>query len=125
VVGAPCVFTAAQADDLLEIWKRVVIDNAIPWEDSVKPDTLRIVRYKLDVEDNTLSLFGNDDSVKEFLRMSAMSKLTDAEARLLGLTTLKAKQTIMHDPQFCREDKVVLNRLMQESATLCVAPNFS
>jgi hypothetical protein len=123
VLTTPCVFTTAQTDDLLEIWKRVVIDNAIPWEDSIRPDTLRIVRYKLEVEDHTLSLFGDNDSIKECLRMTAMSKLTDSEARVLNLTTLKAKQMIMHDPQFCREDKIVLDRLMKASASLVTTPN--
>ena len=47
VVSEPIVYDEDEADNLTEIWKRVVIDNAIPWEDSVRNDTLRIVKYFL------------------------------------------------------------------------------
>jgi len=118
VVQTPCVFDANASDELLEIWKRVVLDNAIPWEDSVRPETLRIVSYKMQVEDKTLSLFNDDAEVNEFLRMSAMAKLSDAEARLLGLSHAKAKQIIMHNPNFHRDDSVTLGSLQKVSASL-------
>jgi hypothetical protein len=116
--NSPCVFGVEEAENLLDIWKRVVIDNAIPWEDSVRPETLRIVSYKMQVEDLTLSLFHDDQAVNEFLRMSAMSKLSEAEARLLGLTHAKAKQMFVHNPEFHRDDQKTLTDLTKVSATL-------
>jgi hypothetical protein len=118
VISLPIVFSELDAGDLLELWKRVVVDNAIPWEDSVRPETLRIVKYRCELQDVTLSLFGDDQSVADFMRINAMAKLSDAEARLLGLTTLKAKQKMIHAPEFHRDDQNNLKSLTQSSASL-------
>jgi hypothetical protein len=125
VTNEPCVFEEHHAQDMLELWKRVVIDNAIPWEDGIRPDTLRIVRYKPSMEDATLSLFSDDHEVQEFMRMSALAKLSDAEARLLGLTHVKVKQKIMHNPNFDKDDKRMLADLMKESARLPLSVQLS
>lgn len=111
VCGFPLVFSLNQASEMLEIWKRVVIDNAIPWEDNVKPDTLRITSYKMELEDKTLSLFDNDEEISNFMKINAVSKLTDKEAKILGLDILKAKQKMIYDPEFHNGDKATMNKL--------------
>ena len=123
VCGFPLVFSLNQASEMLEIWKRVVIDNAIPWEDNVKPDTLRITSYKMELEDKTLSLFDNDEEVANFMRINAVAKLSDREAKILGLDALKAKQKMVYDPEFHNGDKATMNKLSKNSAifTLDVA----
>ena len=123
VCGYPTVFTLDRASEMLEIWKRVVIDDAIPWDDSVKTDTLRITSYKMELEDKTLSLFDNDEEIANFMRINAVSKLTDKEAKILGLEALKAKQKMVHDPEFHNGDKAIMNNLHKNSAvfTLDVA----
>lgn len=123
VCSYPTVFTLDRASEMLEIWKRVVIDNAIPWDDSVKTDTLRITSYKMELEDKTLSLFDNDEEIANFMRINAVSKLTDKEAKLLGLDVLKAKQKMVYDPEFHNGDKAIMNNLHNNSSvfTLDVA----
>jgi len=115
VCSYPTVFTLDRASEMLEIWKRVVIDDAIPWDDSVKTDTLRITSYKMELEDKTLSLFENDEEIANFMRINAVSKLTDKEAKLLGLDVLKAKQKMVYDPEFHNGDKAIMNNLHKNS----------
>ncbi len=117
-VGMPVVFEVSEAHELLELWKRVTIDDAIPWEDSVRPETLRIVSFKMEIEDRTLTLFNNESEVDHMIRTSALSKLTDIEARALGLTHAKAVQALMHNPEFHRDDGRALTALSKASAQL-------
>lgn len=114
----PVLFDPSQKDDLLELWKRVVIDDAIPWEDNVRHETLRIVRFKMEIEDRTLSFFNNRSEVDHMIRMSALSKLTDTEARALGLVNEKAVQSLAFNPEFHREDGKLLNSLAESSSQL-------
>lgn len=105
------VFEESLADEMLEMWKRVVIDNAIPWEASVRPETMRIIKYQTVAQDMTLSLFHDEPTAKEFLKLNAVSKLSDDEARLLGLTHLKAKQRLLNNPDFQKDDARMLKEL--------------
>jgi hypothetical protein len=125
VLSTPIVFHHHHAEDMLELWKRVVIDNAIPWEDHIQRDTLRIISYKTRMTDETLSLMGDDENIKDFLRTNAMSKLSDSEARILGLEVLKTKQKMMACGEFHRDDKVLMDRLQANSLMMSMSSKFN
>ena len=116
--GTPVIFNKTEAPELLDLWKRAVIDAAIPWEDSIKPDTLRIVSYRVETQDRTISLFENDADVTEWIRRSALSKLNTTEAKLLGLDNMKAKQMLFRNPDFDRDDRNLLESLHKASSGL-------
>lgn len=116
VVSTPQLYDPGMGSDMLEVWKRVVIDDAMPWEDSVDRNTLRIVEYTVNTDDVTESLFTDKDELAEYRRRAALSRLTDSEARLLGLGHQKAKQIIMACPDFDHADGSLLKRLAQNRA---------
>jgi hypothetical protein len=125
LIGDPVVFHESFAQELLEIWKRVVLDDAIPWEDHVVPNSLRIIRINTTIEDKTFALFHDDAEVRDFLKMSAVSKLSDAESRLLGLTNLKAKQRLIHNPDLHRDDTRVMTQLSKNSGTMTLTGHIN
>jgi hypothetical protein len=118
VTSEPILYLEEYGNELIELWKRVVIDNAIPWEDSVRYETLRIVKYSSNIEDKTLELLGDFDQANEIIRRSAVSKLTAMESKLLGLDFHKTKQIMMSNSEFDISAKQTLNTLSKTSAHL-------
>jgi len=109
----PSVFDKCEAEKLLELWERVVINNAIPWNDNVIPETMRIISYKLVVDDQTLNLFQEvkNENPQQVLAKSALAKLTDAEARALNLEHQVAKTRLFFNPNFDNYDRQLLRDL--------------
>src|SRR6478752_2769177 len=105
----PVVYDLTQKDTLLELWKRVVLDGAIPWgSTNVRPESMRIVRIRTNVTDAMGELFEDRNQMREFERIKAVAKLSDDEARLLGLTSLKAKQIMLSNPDAHSDDVKLL-----------------
>lgn len=115
-VNNPHVYQHSDAPEMLELWKRVVVDRAIPWDDSIRPETLRVARFTLQIEEATATLFENDAAVADFQRTMALAKLSDDEAKLLGLSQQKAKQKLFHDPAFGRSDQKLMESLSKSVA---------
>lgn len=111
----PFVYEDHMAEDLLEIWKRAVLDGAIPMSSYWRRETLRIVRFRMHAVDATGELFEDRGQQLEYQRLMAVAKLTDDEARLLGLDVLKAKQKLLHCPDNHPDDQKTLSRLSQEN----------
>lgn len=114
----PILFSASSLDKLLAIWERVVIHNAIPWHDSVLPQTLRVVSYSLDIQDVTKNVLG--ENYDHLRKTAALMMIEDKDARLLGLTEAKAKQVLFHNPEFEDEDEHLLRHLGKESTSHAV-----
>ncbi len=112
--GEVVVYHESYASELLEIAKRVVLDDAIPVDERIIPATARVLRVKHAVEDITSSLFDGSAEVREFAMMAAVTKLTDAEARLLGLERIKSKQRLMHNPELHNDDKRLMLALSDQ-----------
>lgn len=110
---APCLYCASSLDKLKELWERVVLHNAIPWNDSVQPQTMRIIAYSLDIEEVTSNVFGEEFDHKR--QIAALMMIDDRDARLLGLEHAKAKQVLFHNPDYEREDEHLLRQLSKES----------
>ena len=117
-VGIPIVFDKSDGPSLLEVWKKVVIDNAIPWEDSVRTDTLRIVTYKHSMEDVTSTFFNDGEEAKECVRRAALAKLSVYEAKILGLGKTKFTQTFFRDSAFDQDTKKSMQNLAKNSASI-------
>ena len=109
----PSVFDKSEAEKLLELWERVVINNAIPWNDNVIPETMRIISYKLLIDDQTLHLFQEvkNENPQQVLAKSALAKLTDAEARALNLEHQITKTRLFFNPNFDNYDRQLLRDL--------------
>ena len=116
--GNPYVYDDAYAEELLELWKRTVLDGAIPVTNYILRDTIRIVRYELNAQDVTMDLFEGKDQRAEHLRLLAVSKLSDDEARMLGLEHLKTKQKLLSNPDFHPDDKKNLAVLIDSAMSL-------
>jgi hypothetical protein len=108
------LFRESETHLVTQLWQRVVQHGSIPWTDEVFIDTMRIVRFKMTVDDCTHELLG--ERVDEYVRTSALTKLTLEEADALGLGHEKRKQSIMYDPQFNGRDKKLLADLQKAAA---------
>lgn len=118
--GTPYLFHPSNAEEMLEIWKRVVIDNAIPFDETCLNQTLKIIRYKMETVDLTEELIEKSGEREALMKRSAVSKLTDAEAKMLGLENLKAQQLIFHNPDFDQDDVRTLKALHREMAEFAI-----
>ena len=113
----PHVFHISSLEYLMELWERVVIHNAIPWNDAVYPDTMRIISYKLIVEDRTIDLCKKvrNENYDEVLVKTALSKLTDAEIKALKLNNNVVINKLFHNPNFDSHDSRLLKELSDEN----------
>lgn len=116
----PMLWRTKDLPKMHDVWRRAVIDGAIPWNDrGVRKETLRIVSYKLAVVDVTEVMI--DDDERQHLReMSAVAKLSNEDAKLLGLDLLKAKQVLLSDSEFRHQDARLMRDLGQEQEELRV-----
>ena len=111
----PVLYCASSLDKLKELWERVVLHNAIPWNDSVQPQSLRIIAYSIDIEEVTSNVFGEEFDHKR--QTAALMMIDDRDARLLGLEHAKAKQVLFHNPEYEIEDERLLRQLNMESTS--------
>ncbi len=115
VSSTPILFSGSSIDKLTALWERVVLHNAIPWNDSVLPQTLRIIAYSIDIQEVTDTVFGDDYDHKR--STAALMMIEDRDARRLGLAEAKAKQVLFHNPEFEDEDEHLLKQLNKESTS--------
>lgn len=115
VSSTPAMFAGSTITKLTALWERVVLHNAIPWNDSVMPQTLRIIAYSLDIQEVTETVFGDDYEHKR--KTAALLMLEDQDARRLGLADEKAKQVLFHNPEYEDEDEHLLRQLNKESTS--------
>lgn len=115
VTHTPVLYCASSLDKLKDLWERVVLHNAIPWNDSVQPQTLRIIAYSIDIEEVTSNVFGED--FKDKRQTAALMMIADQDARLLGLEHAKAKQVLFHNPEYEDSDEHLLRQLDKESTS--------
>jgi hypothetical protein len=80
--------------------------------------TLRIVSYRMEVQDVTGSLLAADDELR---RIVAVSRLTVHEARLLGVDGLKAKQKLLYNPSPRSDDKKLCDGLASNTLVLSIS----
>ena len=111
VMNQPYLYDKADADKLMLFFKRAVVDQVIPWDDPVRVETLRIVSYRMEIEDVTGSLFYDEDDLVETMRMAALAKLSDDEAMMLGLGDQKAKQRLFENADYTPEDQALMKEL--------------
>lgn len=111
----PAMFEASSLDKIMALWERVVLHNAMPWNDSVLPQTMKIISYRIDIEEVTETVFGEDYNHKR--STAALMMIDDQDARRLGLTEQKAKQVLFHNPEFEYEDEHLLKQLNKESTS--------
>lgn len=115
VTGSPTMFAGSSISKLLALWERVVLHNAIPWNDSVIPQTLKIIAYSIDIEEVTETVLGGDYEHKR--KTAALMMMDDQDARRLGLADQKAKQVLFHNPDYEDEDEHLLKQLNKESTS--------
>jgi hypothetical protein len=73
-------------DDVLELWKRIAIDNVFTWQArNVVPSTLRLVKVETRVVDATAEIFPHQGEYETQMKFATLSKMTPQEAKLLGV----------------------------------------
>lgn len=77
----------AITDELMEFWRKVVLEDAFDWESrsSIDPKSMRLVQINCVTEDVTERLFGDRSMMEDAIRTAALSRLTREEATALGL----------------------------------------
>jgi hypothetical protein len=112
--NCPYLFPKSSLPEMIEIWKRVVIDNAVPWDETVVSTTLRIISYSIGCQDSTDELLEGSEDAQALKKRSAMARLTDAEAKMLGLETEKATQVLFSEPDLSQHDMQILRSLADD-----------
>lgn len=98
-------------EDMLEIWKRVAVDQALEFDDTVNPTSLRLVRVKTVVEDATHELFDEKSDFEHHQKLSVVGRLSDRESKLLGLAKERAIYKISANPDQHVNDRKLLRSL--------------
>ncbi len=115
LTNTPSMFAGSSISKLVALWERVVLHNAIPWNDSVLPQTMKIIAYSIDIQEVTETILGEDYEHKR--TTAALMMMDDQDARRLGLADQKAKQVLFHNPDFEDEDEHLLRQLNKESTS--------
>lgn len=108
----PILFPTSYEAEMVEIWKRAIIDNALPWDEGVDLSTFRIVRWSTTIADETSRVLGDD--FDDVTMRALMSRLTDAEAKMLGKEHDKARQSIQSNPEMDATDRSNMKDLSEE-----------
>jgi hypothetical protein len=81
-------------DEMYNFWDHVTIDNGFQFDTQVDRSSLRLVRLRVEMSDATDLLFPDEDHRANVMRKTALAKLTDEEANMLGLGVEYAKMKI-------------------------------
>lgn len=103
-------------DDMLDLWKRIAVDNVVTWRDSnIDTSSLRLVRIETIVRNATEELFGHDAHMFEQKRFAALSKLTPEEAKLLGIDSAYALMKLFSKAKDRKADNDLIDRVRDAS----------
>jgi len=82
------------SDALRELWKASVLNQAIRYDESVDPTSLKVVKVNMDITDTTDELFRNKQEREDYAKIAAVAKLSVEEARMLKVMNAKALQRL-------------------------------
>lgn len=99
------------SEEMGQIWKRVALDHALEFDELVDPATLRVLCIKVDVQDVTRQLFESDAEYIHNRKMASIGRLSDEEAKLLGLEKERTIYKISTDAERTAEDNKILRKL--------------
>jgi hypothetical protein len=92
--------TDASREKLKLLMRIVTVERACGADEPVDIASLRVIRVRANIEDVTAEIQGLDEEdAKEHQKLAALAKLTDTEARLLGLADEKALFKLTQRPE--------------------------
>jgi hypothetical protein len=98
-------------DEMLDLWKRIAVDQALEFDDNIDPTSLRLLRVKVSVEDVTEEMFREHSEFAHHQKLTVLGRLTDSEAKMLGLTKERAIYKLWANPDSHPDDRKLLRRL--------------
>lgn len=105
------------SQEMKDLWKRVVIDDAINWDCyNAHHQTLRLMKVEMTSQDCTAELFQDREEALHNQRWAGLAKLSEREARILGLEEQYALMKLFRNPDAEQEDNRLLDDLRATTA---------
>lgn len=104
----PRQFFLEPSDAIREFWIGTAVGRDIThWDEACDLSSLRLIKLRFDVENVTDQLFHDSEDQDQFAKLTAVAKLSDSEARLLGLVKERAKLKLYENIRPQSRDRLV------------------
>lgn len=113
------VFPIICREEMEYIWKRAVIDGAVEWDESgINDTTFRLLKLNIDIKDVTNELFEDTETLESYLKLGAIRKLSNTEAKLLNLEIERTKYIMLANSAKTPYDLKMLKRLQDKAISI-------